>query len=434
MLCTGLLALFVAGAALASASEASRWLKPRVLAADAGRAVRAVGVYVGASHAVAAWASDRGVFAAVAGVSGRFGVPQRLSGVGVGNDAAQVLAADAHGDAVVLWQRPYHDDPFHGLAGSLFVAYRRSGGRFGAPHQLARDALGGLVGMDGRGNALIAWDQLSGRAGQATIDTVERDANGRYRPVDSIARGAVDLSGLAVDPAGRAVIVWGSGVFPAAGIRAATRQPGGRFGRPVSIVPATPGALAGPVGIDDAGHAIVASTGPYDGSREGLPYGHVQVTPLTVGATAPGATQTLLTPGLGATDSSPQISVNGAGDAVVAWQNTTRDGRGEKLVVARSTRGRPFTSPIAVGTSYFGGDFDSAIGPDGRAIVAWDSLTAPARAVIAATPASPFGAATSLTDNRDSASPAVAIGPGGRALAIWWDLSTPSYLRYASTR
>jgi hypothetical protein len=159
----------------------------------------------------------------------------------------------------------------------------------------------------------------------------------------------------------------------------------------------------------------------------------VKVTRLTVGATAPGATQTLLIPTLGQLDGAPQISVDGVGDAVVAWQSTTRDGRGERIVVARSTRGRPFGQPTAIGTSYFGGNFDSAIGPHGQAVIAWDSLTAPARAVIAASPTSPFGQASRMTNNTRSAEPAVAIGRRGRALGIWWDLSTPSSLRYART-
>jgi hypothetical protein len=196
----------------------------------------------------------------------------------------------------------------------------------------------------------------------------------------------VSVTGLAVDPAGQAVIVWQSGAFPAAGIQAATSQPGGHFSAPVSIVSTSAGGETPAAGIDDAGQAFIAWDGAFDGASMGEPYRHVKVTRLTVGATAAGATQTLLTPPLGQLDGPPQISIDGVGDAVVAWQNTTRDGRTEKIVVARSTRGHPFTQPVAIGTSYFGGDFDSTIGPDGQAAIAWDSLTRPVRAVIAATP------------------------------------------------
>jgi hypothetical protein len=137
----------------------------------------------------------------------------------------------------------------------------------------------------------------------------------------------------------------------------------------------------------------------------------------------------LLTPALGRLDGLPDIHVDGKGDAVVAWQNTTRDGDTEKIVVARNHGGGPFAEPIAIATSYFGGNFDSEIGPGGQAILAWDSLTAPVRVVIAPSPNTPFAHATTLTDNKPSDEPA--IGPGGRALAVF---TTRSSLRYASTR
>jgi hypothetical protein len=430
---TGVLALLVAGIASAGAPAAAHWSRPRVLDADVGRAVSALGADLGSSQTVAAWAGARGVFAATARVNGRFGVPQRLSGIGVGSDSAEILAANARGDALVLWQRSHPNDLGHGLAGPLFAAYRRAGERFAPARRIAGNALGGMVALDARGNAVIAWDQPSVRGGRPAIDVVDRDADGRYGPVSVIASGAVTLTGLAVDPAGQAVVVWDSGAFPATGIRAATCRPSGQCSAPVPIVPATVGARAGAVGIDHAGRALIAWDGPYDGASSGLPYRHAQVTPLAVGATAPGATQTLPTPTLGRVDSAPQVNVDGAGDAVVAWQNTTRDGRTEKIVVARSTRGHPFARPIAIGTSYFGGNFNSTIGPDGQAAIAWDSLTAPVRAVIAASPTSPFGHAARMTNRRDSAEPALALGPRGRALGIWWDGSTPSALRYART-
>lgn len=113
-----LVVLLVAGVASASVSVAARWSRPRVLAADVGNTVRAMGVRVASSQAVAAWASARGVFAAVAGVGGRFGVPQRLSGVGVVDDLTpEILVGDARGDALVLWRRTHPDVLGRGLAG-----------------------------------------------------------------------------------------------------------------------------------------------------------------------------------------------------------------------------------------------------------------------------------------------------------------------------
>ena len=219
-----------------------------MLDADVGRAVSALGADLGSSQTVAAWAGARGVFAATARVNGRFGVPQRLSRIGVGSDSAEILAANARGDALVLWQRSHPNDLGHGLAGPLFAAYRRAGERFAPARRIAGNALGGMVALDARGNAVIAWDQPSVRGGRPAIDVVDRDADGRYGPVSVIASGAVTLTGLAVDPAGQAVVVWDSGAFPATGIRAATCRPSGQCSAPVPIVPATVGARAGAVG------------------------------------------------------------------------------------------------------------------------------------------------------------------------------------------
>ena len=212
----------------------------------------------------------------------------------------------------------------HGLAGPLFAAYRRAGGRFAPARRIAGNALGGLVALDARGNAVIAWDQSIVRRRRAAIDVVDRDADGRYGPVSVIASGAVTLRGLAVDPAGQAVVVWDSGAFPATGIQAATRLPSGQFSAPVAIVPATAGASAGGVGIDHAGRALIAWDGRYDGASSGLARRHVHVTPLAVGATAPGATQTLATPTLGQVDSDPHRSTSMVGETPSSLGRTPR--------------------------------------------------------------------------------------------------------------
>jgi len=392
-----------------------------------------MGVQMASSHAVAAWADRRGVFAAVAGVGGRFGAPQQLSHVGELDDLSQILATDARGDALVLWQRPYHDDPVHSLRGSLFAAFRRAGGEFGKPRLIARDALDGYVGMDGHGNAVIAWDHATSRSGPVMIDVVDRHADGQYGGVTALASDARRLGGLAENAAGQAVIVWNSGSPWDTGIEAETRQPGGRFTAPMSIVPASVGGEVGSVGIDSMGQALIAWEGPNDGASSGNPFVHAQVTTLKVGATAPRRTQTLLTPSLGQLgDNPPQIDVDDVGDAVVAWENETLSGRQSKIVVARNARGGPFAAPEVVGTSYLGGNFDLAIGPAGQAIIAWDSLTAPVHAVIAASPTSPYGRAASF-GNRGSVEPAVTVGPHGRALTLWWDTSPPWPVSYART-
>ena len=279
----------------------SALVKAEGLEADVGRAVSDLGVDLGSSQTVAAWASGRGVFAAVAGVNGRFGRPQRLSGIGVGDDSAQILAGDARGDALVLWQRSHPHVLGHGLAEPLFAAYRRAGGRFAPARRIAGNPPQ-RVGRAGRPRE--RRDRLGSvdRPTQAGGGRCRRSRRRRaVRPRQRRRQRGVSLRGLAVDPAGQAVVVWDSGAFPATGMQAATRRPSGQFTAPVSIVPSTVGASsAGGVGIDHAGRVLIAWDGRYDGASSGLGHPHVHVTPLAVGAMAPGATQTLATPDAGA--------------------------------------------------------------------------------------------------------------------------------------
>jgi hypothetical protein len=218
----GLLLIGVGRAAV----QSSRWSAPELLAARTGNLLAPVGV--GTSQAIVAWASSRGVFAAVAGSAGRFGPPQRLAAGGLPFDLAQpLLATDARGDAIVIWERPYSAtispaDPLPGQ-GSLYASYRPAGGTFEAAHLIARDAKRAIVAMDRHGNALVAWGQTHGQGAQS-IDVVQRSSNGSYGPVAVLATDAVFFSGVAMDPAGDAVVVWESA--PASprpvGIEAAT--------------------------------------------------------------------------------------------------------------------------------------------------------------------------------------------------------------------
>jgi hypothetical protein len=107
----------------------------------------------------------------------------------------------------------------------LYASYRPAGGRFDATHLIAQAGGRAVVGMDGRGDATIAWAQVGASRSARSIDVVERASNRVYGPVSVLATGAVSLDGIAVDPAGDAVVVLESeqGSPPTEGIMAATR-------------------------------------------------------------------------------------------------------------------------------------------------------------------------------------------------------------------
>ena len=441
----GVVGLLVVGVGWASAAP-SRWSTPGLLAGRTSSLQYPVAVRVDSSQSVASWASARGVFAAVAGSTGRFGPPQRLSATGLRHAVAhrepfaiiQDLASDARGDAIVVWNRITKISPASAFGGFLYASYRPAGGRFGSAHLIARHVGRAMVGMDGRGNATIAWAQTDG-PGARSIDVVERASSGRYGPVGVLANGAVGfVSGIAVNHAGDAVVVWNSNEPGASGmgIMAATRERGGPFGSPVPLISPRPGAIVGSVGIDNAGQALIAWAGPNDAAK-GQSFTHVS--PLQTGATTAGPAQTLRAPGMrptaiGDLNGLPLIDVNAAGDAIVTWGSTGHDRATESLVVARRAPGRPFGTGVTIGTLKSEGTFDSAIGPKGDAIVAWDNPRAPVRAALASSARSPFGHAVTLAPkSEDSAIPAAGIGPHARAITIWSDLPK-SRLQYAIAR
>lgn len=215
--------------------------------------------------------------------------------------------------------------------------------------------------------------------------------------------------------------------------RQLTRPAGGSFGSPVELVTEQQGAYAPEDGIDDRGSAWIAWEGPFDGASAGLPFAHVEVTSVGVGATVPGPVEVLRTPGLGQLGGfGPLLEVDPRGDAIAVWQNLTRNGGTVKIAVARRAAGGPWGTARPVGNSYNGGNFAAAIGPTGQAIVAWDSLVSPVQAVIAESPAGALGRATRVAPTREnSAAPEVTIDARGRGTAVWWDLG--SSLQYATT-
>jgi hypothetical protein len=280
----------------------------------------------------------------------------------------------------------------------------------------------------GHGNALVAWGQTHGQVTQS-IDVVQRSSNGSYSPVAVLGTDAVFVSGVAMDPAGDAVVMWQSApTFPGPlGIEAATREHDGALGAPVPIGP--PGVDAGSVAIDRAGRALIAWDRLSNGTEQS-----VTVTSLQAGATTPGPSQTLRGPGHDTPDAFPLIESDQAGDAVVTWQTTIHDRYTDELVAARATRGRPFAPGIAITPSDAGGLFASAIGPAGATIVAWDSAAGPIRAVVAPNATSAFKATTVVAPaSQGAAVAAVGIGTSTHAIVVWWN-QNQHQLQYATAR
>ncbi len=133
------------------------------------------------------------------------------------------VAIAPNGRAVVAWE----GGP--ATATVIQASVLAPGGTWSAPVNVSTDAFGGpVIGMDGSGNAIVAWT-----GGGKQIRTASLPAGGKWTAVDTLDP-AVDgfALGLAVNSAGSAIITWAE---PARTIMAASGTILGGFAAPVTL-------------------------------------------------------------------------------------------------------------------------------------------------------------------------------------------------------
>jgi hypothetical protein len=412
--------VFLVGSSVAVAGV---WSAPVVLQPNVNVAASAVDSAGG--QTVAAWEGNTGVWTAVSEPVGGF-FEQRLSSAKVANVSSRLLVVDSRGDAVVAWETRALPSPTgQGLPpGTLWVAYRPAGERFGRPRRLARFTEGADLGIDRRGVVTIVWDQAGVHGRRPGLSVVERLRNGRYGRARRVVAGSVLGFSLAMNGRDDAALVWEQGTLDSSALLCATRRRGREFGRAVDLVGAGQGAGPFDVGIDSAGRATVAWEGPYDGAGAGSPFRSVNTVTVDVGAQRPGSVQRLRSPGGGQLgDGGVRVVVDPRGDATAVWDTAARGARtGPGIVVARRRPGHRFAAGRKVGTGDTGGGFDAAIASTGALLVAWQS-NYEIRATFANGPRDPLGQPSQVSPPQNAAAdPTVALNSHGQSLVLWQDL------------
>ena len=154
----------------------------------------------------------------------------------------QRLAIDARGDALVVWANQRR-------SGAYIEAVERSAaGRWAPAHVIARSA--NLyeepeVGMDARGDAIVAWAEEGSAAASPTLWAESRPDGHSWeapRPIRHTDGGGALFAppSLAVDARGDALIAWQD----ERGIEVTARGAGGRWQRPQTIAGHEPGHIA----------------------------------------------------------------------------------------------------------------------------------------------------------------------------------------------
>ncbi len=363
---------------------------------------------------------------------------------------------DGDGGVVVVWQART------GAAASVMAATRPPGGPPAAP--VAISGPGGsapALAVASSGEALTAWWRPG--EGGTVVQASGRVAGGAFAPAVDLSAPGSFAPQVALAPGGGAVVAWLRFDGATTVVEAALRPPGGAFGAPVALSEPGRSAFAPRVAVQGGGRVVIAwnrsdgrltrieaavgtlagglsPSGPI--SAPGEDAYDPQVAPLPAGGAliawtrsdgavtrtelarlgadgSAGPPATLSAPGADATQ--PQVAVDGAGAALVAWRRGPA-GAERVQVLARSAAGAVAEpadlSPSGVGAAEPRLALDAA----GRAVVAWRRTDGSDPRVQIATrdPGGAFGAPVDVsTRGAVIAEPRVALDGGGNGVVAW---------------
>ena len=346
--------------------------------------------------------------------------PARISPAGETGTGPDVAVAP-DGTAVAAWSA------YRGGVPVVEVAFRAPGGGFGTPVVVSsgQRSLGVRAGIDSADRAVVLFtliDASNRRHAYAVTGT--RAGLGSPTVLSPSAQDAA-LADLGVGAGGRAVVAWqvassdpnagGAGVA----IDAVRFTPGQGWS-PTQVVDTGTALWNASVGVDAAGDAVVAWTSGTSTAQ----------TRVRLATAAPSGTWTPRTvSGTGGTFRTPDVALDGAGDAVVAWQ-TELGSRSTRIdAVTRVGPSGGFSAPITISA----GDGNAvlpraAAAPDGSIqVVSWVDAAALVARVTTTAPSQAFAAPVTLDRAQTSAAVGVAAGSGGRAVAAWNEALTAAF-------
>lgn len=289
------------------------------------------------------------------------------SPIGQGVQPAVAIAPD--GRIVAIWQWT------SGVLSNTQASVRAPGGTFSAPVVVSPNTGRPVIGMDGSGNAIAAWAHMNLIQ---PVETASLPAGGTWTAVHTLAAQGGGVN-LAVNAVGGAILTWRS----AGRIEAASGTIQGGFGSSVQVGTAYGGLseqISPHVALNDAGAAFLAWDS-HDSNE-------------VVHRNGDG-TWSAPTKLSGPTPSGIRIAVDGAGNAVAAFSETTPTGN--PTYASRRPAGGTWGTPVLLSSLTDTGHVSDVVG-DGKGtfVVAWTSGTGVGAVVDALTipPGGGFGPGT----------------------------------------
>jgi hypothetical protein len=372
-LSTALIALGIDGAAQRPAHGADSWSTPALPPAGcgsfSGAQPNAVAVNAAGELALVGSLQTDAGFTVQICTSGDGRHWSGPSTIGQGIQPAVAIAPD--GRIVVIWQWT------SGVLSNTEASVRAPGGSFSTPVIVSPNTGRPVIGMDGSGNAVAAWAHLNL---SEPVETASLPAGGNWTAVRTLAARGGGVN-LAVNAVGGAILTWRSAGL----IEAASGTIQGGFGSPVQVGTAYGGLseqISPHVALNDAGAAFLA----WDSHDDN------EVVSRNAGGTWSPPTKLS-----GPTPSGIRIAVDGAGNALAAFSETTVNGN--PTYASLRPAGGTWGPPVPLSTLTDTGHVSDVVG-DGRGtfVVAWTSGIGAAAVVEALTipPGGGFGPSTAV--------------------------------------
>ncbi|HEY6836644.1 MAG TPA: PKD domain-containing protein [Gaiellaceae bacterium] len=327
--------------------------------------------------------------------------PKDLSAGASGSDVH--VALDAAGDAFAVWTR----------SGTAQVAQRPAGGSWSAAQNVSGrcvNASGTGIAVNAAGRAVVVWECPEG--GNTIVQAATRPARGSWgAPHDLSAPGHdAHLPQVALDRAGDAVAVWARSNGTNVVVQASTQRPNGAWLASENVSGAGLDVVHPEVALDAHGNGVAVWQSS-DGSSSVI---------RTATRTPAGSWSTPQAVSTGGSAERPQVGVDSAGDAVAVW---SLDAAHVRTQAAFRRAGGSWGQPETLsGPAADALQPQVAVDPRGDAVAAWTSFDG--RTYVVQSSSRPRGGAWGATQDLsprspDLGAPQIAFGGSGDAVAVW---------------
>ena len=323
----------------------------------------------------------------------------------------QHVAADAQGNVTAVWR-----STDGGATYSVQTASRPSGGTWSAPLPLsdaAQSAFAPEVVVDPAGNATAVWYRSNGT--KYVVQASTRPAGGGWTPAVDLSETSQDafLPALATTPSGAVTVVWERSNGTNTIIQSSTRSLGGVWSSPVDLSEVGQDASSARVAVDPDGRAAAVwirknADDEYVVQSATRPNGGAWAPPLDLSDGTRSAF-------------APQIALDAAGNATVAWHRSS--GAGIVVQATQRALGGLWTLPVDLSDMAVDATApELAIDPAGNATATWFTYNGNEYLVEAATRAA--GAAwaptVKVSPTPDAVDPVVTMDSAGTATLAWF--------------